>query len=69
MNHSKNEWIYHPYFVWYVERSSSGDINPMSYHLAAFELINQRLYVNFLSLERKIFLQDLKSMFPSSVAL
>ena len=33
MNHSENEQIYHPNFVWYVERSSSGDINPMSYHL------------------------------------
>ena len=41
----------------------------MSYHLTAFELINQPLYINFPSLERKIFLKDLKSMLPSSVAL
>ena len=41
----------------------------MSYHLIAFELINQLLYINFPSLERKIFLKDLKSTLPSSVAL
>ena len=68
-NHSENEWIYHPNFVWYVERSSSRDINPTSYHLTAFELINQLLYINFPSLEREIFLKDLKSMLPSSVVL
>ena len=39
-------------FVWYADTSSSGDINPMSYHLTAFELINQLLYLNFSSLER-----------------
>ena len=39
-NHYEYEQIYHPYFVWYVERSLSGDINPMSYHLTAFEVIN-----------------------------
>ena len=69
MNHSENEKIYYPNFVWYVERSSSGDINPMSYHLKDFELINQLLYINFPSLERKFFVKDLKSTSPSSVAL
>ena len=43
----------HPNFVLSAERSSPGDINPTSYCLAAFELINQLLYVNFPSLERK----------------
>ena len=69
MNHSENEQIYHPNFVWYIETSSSGDINPMSYHLTVFKLTNQLLYVNFPSLERKIFQKDLKSTLPSSVAL
>ena len=41
----------------------------MSYHLATFELINQVLYVNFPSLERKILLKDLTPTLPSSVAL
>ena len=68
-NHSENEQIYHPNFVWYVERSSSGDINPASCHLSAFELMNQLLYINFPSLKRKIFPKDLKSTLPSSVAL
>ena len=65
----EDEQIYHPNFVWYVETSSSADINPMSYHLTAFELTNQLLYTNFPSLERKIFQKDLKSTLPSSVAL
>ena len=65
-NHSENELIYHP--NWYVGRSSSGNINPASYHLTALQLINQLLYINFLSLAHKIFLKDLKSTFPSSVA-
>ena len=52
-----------------VERSSSKDFSPISYHLTAFELINQLLYINFPSLERKSFLKDLKSTLPSSVAL
>ena len=68
-NHSENEQIYHPNFVWYVETSASGDINPMSYHLTAFELTNQLLYMNFPSLERKMFQKDLKSTLPSSAAL
>ena len=68
-NHSENEQIYHPNFVWYEETTSSGDINPMSYHLLAFELTNQLLYMNFPSLERKIFQNNLKSTLPSSVAL
>ena len=41
----------------------------MSCYLAAFELTNQLLYMNFSSLERKIFQKDLKSTLPSSVAL
>ena len=41
----------------------------MSYCLAAFEPINQLLYVNFPGLKHKIFLKDLKSTLPSSVAL
>ena len=68
-NHSENEQIYHPNFVWYVETSSSGDINPMSYHLTAFELTNQLLCINFPSHERKISQKDLRSTLPSSVAL
>ena len=44
-NHSENKQIYHPNFAWYVERSSSGDINPTSNHLIAFELVNQLLYI------------------------
>ena len=51
--------IYHPNFVWYVETSSSRDINPMSYHLTAFELTNQLLYMNFPSLERNIFFRKI----------
>ena len=39
----------------------------MSYHFIALELINQLLYINFPSLEREIFLKDLKSTLPSSV--
>ena len=62
--------ISHNSFVWYVETSSSGDTNQISYYLTAFELTNQLLYMNFPSLERsKIFQRDLKSMLPSSVAL
>ena len=41
----------------------------MSCYLTAFELTNQLLYMNFPSLERKIFQKDLKSTLPSSVAL
>ena len=40
MCHSENDEIYHPSFAWYVERSSSVDINPESYHLTAFKSIN-----------------------------
>ena len=42
-NHSENEQVYHPKFVWFEETSSLGDISPMSYHLTAFELTNQLL--------------------------
>ena len=69
MKHSENEQVYHPNFVRYVETSSSLDINPMSYHLTAFELTNELFYMNFPSLERIIFQKDLKSTLPSSVAL
>ena len=41
----------------------------MSYHLTVFEPINQLLFINFPSLEHKIFLKDLKSTLPASVAL
>ena len=41
----------------------------MSYHLTAFDLTNQLLYINSPSLERKIFQKNLKSTLPSSVAL
>ena len=43
------------------------NIIPMSYHLIAFELTNQLLYMNFPSPERKIFQKNLKS--TSSVVL
>ena len=69
MDHSEKKQIYHPNIFWYVETRSSGDINPMSYYLTAFELTNQLLYLNFPSLERKIFQTDHKSTFPSSVVL
>ena len=49
--HSENEEIYHPNFAWYVERSSSVDTSPKSYHLTAFELINQLPYINFPTFE------------------
>ena len=68
-NHSENEQIYHPNFVWYIGMSSSGDINQMPYHLTAFEPTNQLLYVNFPSLRRKSFQKDQKSTLPPSIAL
>ena len=69
-NHSENKQIHdHPNFVWYVEMSSSGDMNQMPYHLTAFELTNQLLYINFPSLEHNIFQKDPKSTFLSSVVL
>ena len=37
----KTSYIYHPSFAWYGERSSSADINPKSFRLTGFELINQ----------------------------
>ena len=45
------------------------DINPKSYYLTAFELINQLPYINFLTLECRFFQKDLKSTLSSSVAL
>ena len=39
------------------------DIDPKSYHLTAFELINQLLYINFPSFGCRIFLKDQKSTF------
>ena len=59
MFHSDNGKIYRSNFAWYVERSSSVDINPKSYHLAAFELINQLLYINFSSFECSIFFRKI----------
>ena len=41
----------------------------MSYHLIASALLNQLLYINFPSLERKMFPKNLKFTLPSSVAL
>ena len=66
---SDNKNIYHPKFVWYLERSSLADINSKSYHLIAFELINPLLYIYFPSFKYRIFLKSLKSTLPSSVAL
>ena len=40
----------------------------MSY-VTVFEPISQLLFINFPSLEHKIFLKDLKSTLPASVAL
>ena len=67
-HHSENEDVYHSDFAWYVERSPSVDINPKSYHLAPFELINQLPCINFPSFECRFFLKDLKSALSSSVA-
>ena len=44
---NENEQICDPNFVWYVETSSAGDINLMSYHLTAFDLTDQLLYIIF----------------------
>ena len=41
----------------------------MSYNLTASEVTNQLLFMNFPSLGCKIFLKDLESTLPSSVAL
>ena len=59
MHHSENEEIYHPNFACYVERSSSMDINPKSYYLTAFELINQPHYITFPSFECSLLKKDL----------
>ena len=66
---SANENIYDPKFAWYAERSSLTDIDPKSYHLIAFELVNPLLYFYFSSFECIMFWKDLKSTLPSSVAL
>ena len=66
---SDNENINHPKIAWYAERSSLADINQKSYHLMAFELVNPLLYICFPTFECGIFLRDLKSTLPSSVAL
>ena len=42
-----------------MDRSWSGDVNPTSYHVTAFELMSQLLCINFPRLERKIFLKGL----------
>ena len=52
---SDNENICNPKFAWYAERNSLADINPKSYHLIAFELLNSLLYIYFPSFEYRIF--------------
>ena len=70
MYNSYNKNIYHPKLACYADRSSTlADINRQSYHLIAFELINPLLYIYFPSSECRIFLKDLKSKLPLSVAL
>ena len=44
-----------------AERSSLAGINPKSYHLIAFELVNPLLYIYFPSFWYRISLKDLKS--------
>ena len=66
---SDNENIYHSKFAWYAERSLLADINPKSYHLMTFELVNPVPYIYFSIFEYRIFLKDLKSTLPSSVEL
>ena len=56
-------------FAWYVEKNSAVDVSPKSYHLTAFEMINQLPYINFPSFECRFFKKDLKSTLSSSVAL
>ena len=62
---SDNENIYHPKFAWFAERSSLADINPKSYNLTAFELVNPLLYFYFPRFECRTFWKDLKSTLPS----
>ena len=59
--------IYHPTSALYAEKSSLADINPQSYHVTAFELMNPLLYINFPSFERVIVSKDLKCTLPWSV--
>ena len=66
---SDNENIYDLKFACYAERSLLADINPKSYHLIAFELLNPLFYIDFPGFEYRIFLKDLKSTLPWSVAL
>ena len=63
-NHTKNKIT-----EFDAERSSSADINPSSYHLIAFELINPLYHSIFPCFEYSIFLKDLKSTLWSSVTL
>ena len=52
------------------EKSTSVDINPKSYHLSAFKLINLLLYINFPSSESKVvFFKDLQATLLLYVAL
>ena len=55
--------------AWYAEMSSLVDINPKSYHLIAFELVNPLLYIYFPSFEYRSILKDLNPLlyiyFPS----
>ena len=55
MYNSDNKNIYHPKFAWYAEKSSLVAINPRSYHLIAFELVNPLLHIYFSSFEYRIF--------------
>ena len=62
---SDNKSIYHPKFTCNVERSSLADINPKSYHLIAFELVNSLLHIYFPNFEYRFLVKDLKSTLPS----
>ena len=66
---SDKENIYHSKLAWYAEMSSLADTSSKSYHLIAFELVNPLLYTHVSSFEYRMFLKDLKSPLPSSVAL
>ena len=58
-----------PRMSWYVEKSSSVDISPKSYHLTDSKLINQLPYINFPSFECRFLKKDLKSTLSWSVSL
>ena len=64
-----NSDIYHPKIAWYVEKSALANINPKSYHLTAFELVNPLHYIYFPRFEYRIFVGDLKFTLKSPAAL